>query len=161
MNMNLIKRLISALILSVGGFLTLPAYAWPDVDHMNMCGAPAKTVRAYSGSHQGWDARDNYISARGMAYYFRTMCPETKAVKMKNAVYKKPAMKNVTNEVKEAVKDTADKKQPAKEVVVEKTIEKSTIRTIKKRSTYNHKLDCARVDNLNETGAIVRVIRRR
>ena len=161
MNMNIIKRLVPALILSVGSFLTLPAYAWPDVDHMNMCGAPAKTVRAYGGSHQGWDARDNYISARGMAYYFRTMCPETKAVKMKKAAYKKPAMKNVLNEEKKAVKVTAVKKQPAKEVVVKKTTEKPKIRAIKKRSTYNHKLDCARVDNLNGTGAVVRVVRKR
>ena len=181
MNMSLIKRLVSALILSVGSFLTLPAYAWSDVDHMNMCGAPANTVRAYGGSQQGWNARDNYISARGMAYYFRTMCPETKAVKIKKAAYKKPAMKNVTNkgkeavkispdnteaakvtpDKKEAVKVTAVEKQPATAVVVKKTTEKPKIRAIIKRSTYNHKLDCARVDNLNRTGAVVRVVRKR
>ena len=160
MNIISMKRLILALILSLGSFITLPAYAWPDVDHMNMCGAPAKTVRAYGGSHRGWEARDNYISARGMAYYFRTMCPETKAVKMKKAAYKKPAMKQVSNEEKKAVKVTAVKKQPAKEVAVKK-VKINPIRSIKKRSTYNHKLDCARVDNLNETGAIVSLVRRR
>ena len=52
------------------------------------------------------------------------------------------------------------KKEAVKEVVVKKTIEKTPIRAITKRSTYNHKLDCERVDKLNGTGAIVRVVRR-
>ncbi len=158
MNFFSVKRLVVTLILSVGCFITIPAYAWPDVDHMNMCGSPVKTVRAYSGNHQGWNSRDNFISTRGMAYYFRTMCPETKAVKMKKAAYKKPVIKKVSNEKKETVK--VSKKEAGKEVVVKKTIEKNPIRAIKKRSTYNHKLDCERVDKLNGTGAIVRVVRR-
>jgi len=143
MNLFSVKRLVLALILSVGSFLTLPAYAWQDVDHMNMCGSPAKTVRSYGNNWQGWSNHDRYIEQRGMAYYFRTMCPETTAVKMKKAAYKKPA-------IKKAVKKAMIKKTKIK-----------PIRSITKRRIYNHKLDCARVDNLNGTGAIVRVIRRR
>ena len=171
MNIFSAKRLVTALILSVASFITLPAFSWPDVDHMNMCGDPAKTVRAYGGSHQGWDARDHYISTRGMAYYFRTMCPDTKEVKMKKAAYKKPVLKKVSKEKKEAVevsnkkketvKVAADKIEPTKEVVVKKAIKKTPVLGIAKRSSYNHKLDCARVDKMNGTGSIVKVVRKR
>ncbi|KAG1694928.1 hypothetical protein GQR58_006858 [Nymphon striatum] len=61
--------------------MSLPAYAWPDTDEMNMCGTAIKNVRSYGGDFRGWAAHDNYISQRGKAYYFRTNCPESKATK--------------------------------------------------------------------------------
>ncbi len=151
MKINSIKKLVLALIFTVGSFMTLPAYAWPDVDHMNMCGTPAKTVRAYGGSFRGWADHDNYIAQRvGAKYYFRTMCPETKAVKMKKAAYKKPVMKKAKKAV---VKKTAIKVTKVKAVKKVKRVSKSK---------YNEKLDCARVDRMNASNmSAVRVIRRR
>ena len=149
MKIKSIKKLVLALIFTVGSFTTLPAYAWPDVDHMNMCGAAAKTVRAYGGDFRGWAAHDNYIAQRGGAkYYFRTMCPETKASKMKKAVYKKRAIKKVKKVRKVA------KKAPVKVTAVKRVKRVS-------KSTYNHKLDCARVDGMNAANSsAVRVVRR-
>jgi len=46
MNIVSIKRLVLALILGMSSVLTLPAYAWPDTDEMNMCGAAVKKMRA-------------------------------------------------------------------------------------------------------------------
>jgi hypothetical protein len=125
MNIFSVKRLVLALILTMGSFLTLPAYAWPDVDHMNMCGSPAKLVRAYGGSYKGLQSHDSYISQRGMAYYFRSMCPETKAVRMKKAAYKKPAAKKVIK-VSKAV-PVAKKKGYKKGYKAIKRIIKSTL----------------------------------
>ena len=154
MKINSIKKLVLALIFTVGSFMTLPAYAWPDVDHMNMCGAAAKTVRAYGGNFRGWAAHDNYIAQRGGAkYYFRTMCPETKAVKMKKAVYKKRAAKKVKKVIK-VNKINNEAKRPVKVTAVKKVKRKV-------KSTYNHKLDCARVDGMNASNSsAVRVVRR-
>ena len=149
MKMNSIKKLVLALIFTVGSFMTLPAYAWPDVDHMNMCGAPAKSVRAYGGNFRGWAAHDNYIAQRGGGkYYFRTMCPETKASKMKKGAYKKKAVEKVRKVRKVA-------KRPVK------------IRAVKRvkrisRAKYNEKVDCARVDRMNASNmSAVKVVRRR
>lgn len=76
-----IKRLVLALILGLGSVMTLPAYAWPDTDEMNMCGAAVKQVRAYGNNFRGWAAHDNYIAQRGNGYYYRTNCPQSKATK--------------------------------------------------------------------------------
>ncbi|PID33927.1 MAG: hypothetical protein CR955_00160 [Thiotrichales bacterium] len=147
MKMNSIKKLVLTLIFTVGSFMTLPAYAWPDVDHMNMCGPAAKMVRSYGGSFQGWAAHDRYLAQRGAAYYFRTMCPETKASKMKRkVVYKKPVAKKVRKFKKVA-------KRPVKVKIA-----KRTKRIVK--SSYNHKQDCIRVDRMNASNSsAVRVVR--
>jgi len=76
-----IKRLVLTLILTAGSVFTLPAYAWPDTDEMNMCGAAVKKIRAYAGEHRGWDARDNYIKHLGAQYYYLANCPQSKATK--------------------------------------------------------------------------------
>jgi len=154
------KNLVFALMLAVGSLFTLPTHAWPDVDHMNMCGAAAKTVRTYNGEFQGWKAHDSYIAKRGMAYYFRSMCPETKAVKMKKkkaykkAMPKKPLMK------KPEEKKPAMEKPDTKEADMKKDSEtKVKIKAVKRiaKSSYNKKLDCERVDRLNTLGLAVRM----
>ena len=76
-----IKRLVLSLTLFLASVMTLPAYAWPDTDEMNMCGAAAKNVRSYGGQFRGWAEHDNYIAQRGKGYYFRTNCPESTATK--------------------------------------------------------------------------------
>jgi len=136
MKRNTIKRLIMALILTLGGLISLPSYSWPEVDHMNMCGAPAKVVRAYDGNFRSWAAHDNYIAKRGNAYYYRTMCPNVKAVKN----YKK-AKKRVVRKAKRIARSTKAK-------------------SFKRRVKYNEKADCIRVDRMNVSGPAVRVVRR-
>ena len=148
---NSAKKLVLALMLAVGSLITLPAHAWPDVDHMNMCGAAAKTVRAYGGGFQGWNAHDSYIAKRGMPYYFKTMCPETKAVKMKKkkaykkTMPKKPAVKKPTVEM------------PKVPMMKKDSETKVNIKAVKRisKSAYNKKLDCERVDRLNLLGMAV------
>ncbi len=119
----------------MGSFLTLPAYAWPEVDHMNMCGSATKTVH---GGWKGWAQHDRFVAKRGNGYYFRTNCPNTKSP-VKKATYKKPAVRKVAKRAKPAV-----------------------IKSVKRMSTkssYNEKLDCARVDRMNAYGASVGTVR--
>ena len=150
------KKMVLVLMLAVGSFITQPAYAWKDVDHMNMCGPAVKTVRAYNGGFQGWNAHDSYIAKRGMAYYFRTMCPETKAVKMKKkkaykkAMPKKPAVKKPAVEMPEKPEMPEMKKDSEPKVKIK------AVKRIAK-STYNKKLDCERVDRLNLLGLAVQM----
>ena len=66
------KKWMLGLVLTLGSFLTLPAYAWPEVDHMNMCGSPTKAVQA---GFTNWAQYDRYVAKRGNAYYLRTNCP--------------------------------------------------------------------------------------
>ncbi len=155
---NTIKKYLLPLALLLGSMVSMPAYAWPDVDHMNMCGAPAKVARSYAGDFKSWAAYDNYVAKRGKAHYFRTMCPQVKAVKN----YKKVA--NVANKV---AKRTA--KKAVKRTVKKRAVRKSTPRiarstkakSFKRRVKYNEKADCVRVDRMNASGAAVRVVRRR
>lgn len=141
-----IKKTLLVLILTIGGFLSLPAYAWPEVDHMNMCGSAVKAVRAYNGGFRSWQAHDKYIAQRGNGYYFRTNCPETNAP-IKKVVYKK-AVKNV-------------KKAPVKmEEASEAEIKVKAVKRISKKSHYKEKLDCARVDRVNSIGLAIQVKRR-
>ncbi len=121
MNIFLMKKGILALVLTLGSFLTLPAYAWPEVDHMNMCGSATKAVQ---GGFTNWTQYDRYVAKRGKAYYLRTNCPNTVAP--------------ISNKTKKA----AYKKAP----VYAKPI---SIKSIVKRAKYNEKLDCARVDRMN------------
>lgn len=133
MNGYWMKKLM---VLSLGGVLVLPVFAWPEVDHMNMCGAATKSVQAYAGNWKGWGQHDNYIARRGSAYYLRTNCPKTVAPTKKKASYK----------IAKVVKAKKVRK------VVKRAKVKSVRRISKKRSTYNEKLDCARVDRLNGYG---------
>jgi len=138
--MKMKKRLILSLLLTIGSFLTLPAYAWPEVDHMNMCGGAAKTVRAYGGNFRGWAAHDNYIAYRGKAYYLRSNCPTTVAP------VKKAAKKKVVK-----------RKVAAKPVRIAKS---SKAKAFKRTVKYDLHADCVQVDRMNSSGPAVRQVRR-
>ena len=140
------KGLSLALLLILGSFLTLPAHAWPEVDHMNMCGAPAKVVQAYGGAFRGWQAHDKYIANKNRTgYYYKTNCPQTVAsVKAKPVKTKKVA--------KKAIK---------KRVIVKKRksvrIAKSRkAKSFKRKVKYDLHADCVRVDRLNSYGASIK-----
>ncbi len=123
MNLFSMKKWIFGLALTLGSLLTLPASAWPEVDHMNMCGSATKAVQ---GGFTNWAQYDRYVAKRGNAYYLRTNCPKIVApVKTNKVAYKK------------AVKKTPVYAKPV------------SIKSIVKRSKYNKKLDCARVDRMN------------
>ncbi len=140
MNIVSIKRLVLALILGIGSVMTLPAYAWPDTDEMNMCGAAVKKMRAYSGDHRGWASHDNYIKHLGAQYYYLANCPQSKATKN----YKG---KDWTPGAKMAVKHKAHKKHMHKH-------KKRVMKVHKKK--YNKKSDCVAVDRMNTSGPAVR-----
>jgi len=135
-----IKRLLLTLTLTLGGVMTLPAYAWPDTDEMNMCGAATKTVRAYNGDHRTWAAHDNYVAHRGNAYYQRTNCPQSKATKNYKGKNWAPKAKMM----------------PAKHKM--KSMTKSKSHKMHKGHNPNHKhhADCIRTDRLNNAGLIVK-----
>ncbi len=120
------RKGILVLVLTLGSFLTLPVYAWPEVDHMNMCGSATKAVQ---GGFTNWAQYDRYVAKRGKAYYLRTNCPNTVAPTKKSTANKMDSKKVVT-------------KAPSYAKPI-------NIKTISKRSTYNEKLDCARVDRMN------------
>lgn len=125
-----IKSSVLTLIFALASFLTLPAYAWPEVDHMNMCGPAAKSVRAYNGGFQGWRVHDNYVSKRGSGYYLKTMCPKTVAPVKK--AYKKKVVKKT------------------------RIAKSSSAKKFKRTVKYDEHADCARVDRMNGYGAAVK-----
>ena len=127
MNLFLMKKWMLGLALTLGSFLTLPVYAWPEVDHMNMCGSATKAVQ---GGFTSWAQYDRYVAKRGNAYYLRTNCPNTVAP-VKKVKYV-PAKK----------KKRPSKSTPAYAKVI-------NIKSLIRRAKYNEKLDCARVDRMN------------
>jgi len=137
------SKWLLSLFLLIASVLTLPAYAWPEVDHMNMCGAPVKVDRAYAGGFRGWAAHDIYTNYKRRAgYYYRTNCPGTKAPVKAKKVYKKKRI------VKRATKKTR---------IARSSKAKSFTRKVK----YDKHADCVRVDGMNRSGPAVRVVRRR
>jgi len=84
------KKILFAVLL-LSGLLTAPAYAWPEVDSMNMCNRAVQVTRAYQGGAKGWVDRDSHAATQ-KAQAFARNCPQIKApVK----VYKKKAIKKV------------------------------------------------------------------
>lgn len=137
--MNNIKSWLLGMVVTIGSIITLPAHAWPEVDHMNMCGAATKAVH---GDWNGWAQHDKYIARRGNAYYLRTNCPKTVAPSKKKVSYKKVAYK----------------KPVAKKVATKSTTIKSVKRSSKRSGYKSHAaevLDCARVDRMNGVGSAV------
>lgn len=137
------RKAVLAFILTVGSLFTLPAFAWPEVDHMNMCGSATKVVRTYGGASQGWAQRDHYLERRGNAYYFRANCPDTKAP------VKKAKAKTAYNAMKKSV---------AKKAVKTVQVKKITKRL---RGGYDEHADCVQVDRMNNYGRAVNVVGRR
>lgn len=133
------NKLLFGVLITLGGLFTSPVFAWPEVDHMNMCGPAVKVVRAYPGSSQGFAQRDQYLEKRGMAYYFRSNCPEVKT----------PVKKSKTKRSYLSGKLKNGKGVKARKI------------TRQLRGSYDKHADCARVDRLNSYGLPVRVVRRR
>ena len=133
------NKLFFGVLITLGALFASPVFAWPEVDHMNMCGSAVKVVRAYPGGSKGFAERDRYIAKRGMAYYFRSNCPEIKAPVKKSYVKRS--------------KSSASLKS-AKSVNVRKIARRL-------RGGYDKHADCVRVDRLNSYGRPVRVVRRR
>ena len=145
MNKPAIKKLLLSLFLTIGSLLSSSVYAWPEVDHMNMCGAATKVTQAYAGSFKGWAARDSYVNkVRRAGYYYRNNCPKTVAPVKKQA-YKKVAMK---------VKKTSTAKS-------KRIVRSSKAKSFKKKVKYDKHADCVRVDGMNQSGPVIRVVRKR
>ena len=85
------KKLSISLIFTLMTVFASSAHAWPEVDHMNMCGAASKVIRDYKGNPKAWTNRDMYTESRKAALYFQANCPETKAGKIEKAVAKRVA----------------------------------------------------------------------
>ncbi|PID45442.1 MAG: hypothetical protein CSB47_08540 [Proteobacteria bacterium] len=83
------KKFTIPLIVTLMTAFTGLAHAWPEVDHMNMCGAAVKVIRDYQGDPKSWNDRDKYTELRKAKLYFQANCPETKAGKTEKTVSKK------------------------------------------------------------------------
>ena len=135
--MRNMKSWLLGLLFTATSVLTLPAYAWPEVDHMNMCGAATKVVQAYGGNWKGWNQHDKYIASRGTAYYLRSNCPKTVAP------------------VKSAKVKSAAKKVYNKPVIISRIAKSTKAKSFKRTVKYDEKADCARVDRMNGYGSAV------
>ena len=133
MNLFSMKKWMLGLVLTLGCFVTLPAYAWPEVDHMNMCGSATKVVKA---GFTNWVQYDRYVAKRGNGYYLRTNCPNIVAPVKKSATKKAVIRKSY--------------KKPAKKRV--RIVKSSKAKAFKRRVKYDEKADCARVDRMNGYG---------
>lgn len=80
------KKLSLAFIILLMTIFAAPAHAWPEVPHMNMCGAAAKVIRDYKGNPKSWSDRDKYTESHKATLYFKANCPETVAGKTEKAV---------------------------------------------------------------------------
>ena len=147
------RKILLSVILTLGSLLTLPAYAWPEVDHMNMCGSAVKVARAYDGEFRGWKAHDTYVNYRERAgYYYRNNCPSIVAPvkpykkKVNKAAVKKAVVKKATSTKALKTKGTTRKELIAKS---------SKAKAFKRKVTYDKHADCARVDKMNGSGPAV------
>ena len=91
------KNILFAVLL-LSGLFTVPAYAWPEVDTMNMCNQPVQVTRAYQGGAKGWRDRDSHASTQKRQIFARN-CPQVKApVKVyKKKVYKRKVARTSKN----------------------------------------------------------------
>ena len=136
------KKVLLTFIFTLSSLFTTPAFAWPEVDHMNMCGSATKVVRTYGGNAQNFAQRDQYLVKRGNSYYYRTNCPTTVApVKAKT---KKMAYK-ASSTAKKARSVAANSKKVSKAKSVKKI-------TQQLRGAYDEHADCLRVDRMNNYG---------
>ncbi len=90
----LIKILLATLLWLVSTIFT-PAFAWPEVDAMNMCNRPVQIIRVYQGAAKGWANRDNYIATYKRRIYAAN-CPQIRSTKraFKRRIYRKLKRKN-------------------------------------------------------------------
>jgi hypothetical protein len=79
------------MVFVLSGFVTPSAYAWQEVDTMNMCNQPTHVIRTYQGDAKGWVNRDHYNATQQHQTYARN-CPQVTAPKKTNKkkkVYRK------------------------------------------------------------------------
>jgi len=165
-----IRKLVLSLILTIGSLLTLPSFAWPEVDHMNMCGAAAKVSRTYAGNFKGWQSRDRYVAGKAQAgQYYRENCPRTFAPSNVAPAYKvvrkarkvrryKRRSKYITKcryvrkctRVKRSKRKVSRKKRAKKYPRIARS---SKARRFKRRVRYDKHADCVRVDRVNRAGS--------
>ncbi len=175
-----IKKLVFSLILIIGSLFTLPSYAWPEVDHMNMCGSAVKTARAYGGGFKGWNSHDQYVALKSRSgAYYRANCPDTYApsnvaptkriIRKKRIVRKKRRVRKVRRGryvtkcryVKRCTKVRAKrikKRHAARKYPY--IARSSRARKFRRTVKYDKHADCVRVDRVNRSGRSVRVVRR-
>ncbi len=178
MSNSTIRKLVLSIIFTFFSFFTLPSYAWPEVDHMNMCGPAAKTSRVYRGEFKGWQSRDQYVvNNRRTGYYYRTNCPGTvapvkkvvrKARKVRKSRRKRSRYVTKCRYVKRCTKVKRSKKRRSKRVTRKKrskkyrTIARSRkARKFKRTVKYDLHADCVQVDRVNSAGSSVKLARRR
>jgi len=159
------KKILLAFVFTATSFITLPAFSWPEVDHMNMCGTASKVVRTYAGSWQGWEQHDRYVSQRGNAYYFNHNCPQTSApvVKAKQMTTVKKSVMAYKPRTPKALSanSTAITGKIKPESSSKWLIERSKRLVVSKRKGgYDKHADCERVDRMNNYGRPLKVIRR-
>ena len=133
-------------MLLLSGLFTVPAYAWPEVDTMNMCNQAVQVTRAYQGGAKGWVDRDSHASAQKMQVFARN-CPQVKApVKAyKKKVYKKKIPRTSKTCKKCYRKGFHDGYRAASN----KRIYKKKLRRSGYRSHAEEVADCKRVDWAN------------
>jgi len=156
-----IKRLVLSLSLLLASVMTMPAYAWPDTDEMNMCGSAVKNVRSYASEFRGWAAHDIYIDARGLDYYFRTNCPESKATKLKT--YWKPGAKMTPAKMmkRKARKHGAHKKHKDLKGHKGKYHKQKHHKHHAHDPNHKNHADCIRVDKMNNSAIFLNKAKRR
>ena len=167
MSNSAIRKLVLSLILTIGSLFTLPSFAWPEVDHMNMCGAAAKVSRVYAGNFKGWQARDSYVAGKTRAgNYYRTNCPgivapvkkvvrkarKVRRNKRRSAYVTKCRYVKKCTKVKRSKR--ASRKKRAKRYP--RIARSSKARRFKRRVKYDKHADCVRVDRVNRSGSAVR-----
>lgn len=127
-----ISNLVFSAILLMASLFTTSAYAWPEVDHMNMCGAASKSVRTYNGDFKGWNQHDRFIATNGKRYYAVTGCPNiTSPTAGKSPQLKKRKIKTKKRKTSSRIKKS------------------NKYKAFRKSVKYDEKADCARVDRLN------------
>ncbi len=147
------KNILLAMLL-LSSLFVAPAYAWPEVDAMNMCNQAVQVTRIYEGGAKGWRDRDSYAVTR-KAQLFARNCPQIKAP-IKKKVYKKRIHKKKYHRKAKSRKCLKCYRKGFRDGYRAAKLRKSYKKKYKiKRSGYrNHAeevADCKRVDWANNT----------
>jgi len=143
------KRILFSMLL-LSGLFTAPAYAWPEVDAMNMCNQPVQVVRAYQGGAKGWVDRDSHTATQKRQAFARH-CPQIKApVKAyKKKVYKKVYKKKAVRKPNACKKCYRKGFRDGYRAASAKRVYKKKRKTGGYRSHAEKVADCKRVDWAN------------
>ena len=137
---------ITALLLMVSLFTT-SAYAWPEVDHMNMCGTASKSIRTYNGNFQGWAQHDRYVAINGKRYYAATGCSNITSPTAGKAP--KLTSKFKARKIKKSKRKHYKNKRKINRKSSTRIKRSNMYNAFRKVVKYDEKADCARVDRMN------------